>query len=157
MLEPMSTQTDKSTSPLLCVSVACWRGDEVLLAKRGKAPSLGLWSLPGGHVELGERLADAALRELAEETAVVAEIEGLSTTLDIIRQDDRGAVAKHYVIAVFRARWLSGEAVAGDDAAAVQWRRIDALSDLEMTTGTADLLATMMAGVQPHVPVMTQG
>lgn len=157
MLEPMSTQTDKPTSPLLCVSVACWRGDEVLLAKRGKAPSLGLWSLPGGHVELGERLADAALRELAEETAVVAEIEGLSTTLDIIRQDDRGAVAKHYVIAVFRARWLSGEAVAGDDAAAVQWRRIDALSDLEMTTGTADLLATMMAGVQPHVPVMTQG
>ncbi|NNF77267.1 MAG: NUDIX hydrolase [Rhizobiales bacterium] len=149
----MSTQTNPPSSPVLCVSVACWRGEEVLLAQRGKAPSLGLWSLPGGHVELGERLAEAALRELGEETAVTAEIEGLATTLDIIRHDDTGAVATHYLIAVFKARWLAGEPVAGDDAAAVQWRRTDDLDDLEMTPGTGDLLRTLAAGA----PLMTQG
>ena len=149
----MSTQTNPPSSPVLGVSVACWRGDEVLLAKRGKAPSKGLWSLPGGHVELGERLAEAALRELGEETAVAAEIEGQVTSLDIIRRAEDGAVAGHYVIAVFKARWLSGEAVAGDDAAAVQWRRADDLADLDMTPGTAKLLAAMADGA----PVMTQG
>ncbi len=149
----MSTQSNLPSSPVLCVSVACWRGNEVLLAQRGKAPSLGLWSLPGGHVELGERLTEAALRELGEETSVEAEIEGLATTLDIIRRDETGAVSKHYLIAVFKAHWLAGDATAGDDAAAVQWRRADDLGDLEMTPGTADLLASMAAGA----PVMTQG
>lgn len=146
MPEAMSTQILKSSSPLLGVSVACWRGEEVLLAQRGKAPSRGLWSLPGGHVELGERLADAALRELKEETAVRAELEGLVTTRDIIQRDEAGVVTRHYVIAVFKAQWLSGDAVAGDDAAAVQWRRFDGLDGLEMTPGTADLLAAMAAG-----------
>ncbi len=149
----MSTQSNLPSSPVLCVSVACWRGDEVLLAQRGKAPSLGLWSLPGGHVELGERLVDAALRELREETSVEAELEGVATMLDIIRRDETGVVSKHYLIAVFKAQWRAGEAVAGDDAAAVQWRRADDLADLEMTPGTADLLASMAAGA----PVMTQG
>ncbi|MEM8685764.1 MAG: NUDIX hydrolase [Pseudomonadota bacterium] len=134
------------TSPKLGVSVACWRGEEVLLAQRGKAPSKGLWSLPGGHVELGERLAEAALRELHEETSVTAELEGLVTTLDIIRRDDQGHVTTHYVIAVFKARWISGEAVAGDDAAAVQWRRAEDVDDLAMTPSTPDLLRAMTQG-----------
>ena len=150
---PMSTQTNPPSCPTLGVSVACWRGNEVLLAKRGKAPSKGLWSLPGGHVELGERLAEAALRELGEETSVTAEIEGQVTSLDIIRHGDAGTVAVHYVIAVFKARWIAGEAVAGDDVAAVQWRTVDDLDDLDLTPGTADLLRTMAAGA----PVMTQG
>ncbi|MEM1197798.1 MAG: NUDIX hydrolase [Pseudomonadota bacterium] len=142
----MSTQTPILSSPKLGVSVACWRGDEVLLAQRGKEPSKGLWSFPGGHVELGERLAEAALRELREETSIVAELEGLATTLDVIRQDESGEVTTHYVIVVFKARWVSGEAVAGDDAAAVQWRRADDLGDLAMTPRTADLVRAMTQG-----------
>ncbi len=142
----MSTQTPILSSPKLGVSVACWRGDSVLLAQRGKAPNKGLWSLPGGHVELGERLAEAALRELLEETSVTAELEGLATTLDVIRQDEGGQVTTHYVIVVFKARWVSGRAVAGDDAAAVQWRRADDLDDLAMTPRTADLVRTMTQG-----------
>ncbi len=150
----MSTQIHKPASPVLGVSIACWRADQVLLAQRGKAPAQGLWSLPGGHVELGERLAEAALRELHEETAVRAKIEGLATTRDIIRHDEAGAVRSHYVLVVFKARWLSGEAVAGDDAAAVQWRRPDELGGLEMTPGTSDLLRAMAAGDDGP---MTQG
>ncbi len=153
----MSTQTNPPSSPVLGVSVACWRGDEVLLVLRGKAPAKGLWSLPGGHVELGEHLTDAALRELFEETAVRAEINGLATARDIIGHNAGGSVSSHYVIAVFKAHWLAGEAIAGDDAAAVQWRRFDDLEDLEMTPGTADLLAAMAAGQLVGMPVMTQG
>ena len=94
-------------------------------------------------MELGERLAEAALRELSEETGVSATIDGLATTLDIIRRDDEGAVSVHYVIAVFKARWVEGEAVAGDDAADVMWARVGDLEGLDMTPGTADLIRTM--------------
>ena len=118
----------------------------MLLIQRGKAPNKGLWSLPGGHVELGERLVEAAKRELLEETSVSARLEGLITTQDIIHHNDQGQVTAHYVIAVFRASWLSCEAVAGDDAAAVQWRRVADLGDLAMTRGTADLLRAMTQG-----------
>ena len=95
---------------------------------------------------MGERLAEAALRELLEETSVTAELEGLATTLDVIRQDEGGQVTTHYVIVVFKARWVSGRAVAGDDAAAVQWRRADDFDDLAMTPRTADLVRTMTQG-----------
>jgi ADP-ribose pyrophosphatase YjhB (NUDIX family) len=59
--------------PLLGVSVAVWWRRKVLLVKRGKPPLLGLWSLPGGLVEAGEALIDAAARELMEETGIGAE------------------------------------------------------------------------------------
>ena len=139
----MNAQTEQPIRPLLGVSIAVWRGGEVLLAQRGKQPSMGLWSLPGGHVELGETLEQAALRELMEETNVEARIEAFSHFLDIIRHGSGGSVETHYVIAVFRASWTAGEARAGDDAAAVQWRTPDTLHELEMTPGTADRLRAM--------------
>ena len=139
----MDAQIERPTRPLLGVSIAVWRNGEVLLAQRGKEPSKGLWSIPGGHLELGETLEEAALRELREETAVQARIEAFSHFLDLIRRDENGNVTSHYVLAVFRAIWLSGEAVAGDDACAVQWRAPDNLDDLAMTPGTADRLRAM--------------
>lgn len=139
----MNAQTERPTRPLLGVSIAVWRGGEVLLAQRGKEPSKGLWSIPGGHLELGETLEEAALRELMEETSVHARIEAFSHFLDLIRRDGNGSVTTHYVLAVFRATWVSGEARPGDDAAAVQWRRPDDLHDLDMTPGTADRLRAM--------------
>ena len=139
----MNAQTERPTRPLLGVSIAVWRGGQVLLAQRGKQPSKGLWSLPGGHVELGETLEEAALRELMEETGVEARVEAFSHFLDIIRRGEQNHVEVHYVIAVFRARWTAGEARAGDDAAAVQWRSPDMLHDLDMTPGTADRLRVM--------------
>ncbi|MEM7426978.1 MAG: NUDIX hydrolase [Pseudomonadota bacterium] len=139
----MTSQTARPARPLIGVSAAVWREGKVLLALRGKQPSKDLWSLPGGHVELGETLEEAALRELMEETSIRARIEEHTHWLDIIRRDEAGEVETHYVIAVFRAVWLSGEAVAGDDAAAVQWRGPDDLDDLAMTPGTADRIRKM--------------
>ena len=103
------------------VGVVCLRSGEVLLIRRGRAPRLGEWSLPGGKVEWGETLADAALRELREETGVQADILGLVDVADGLFDADN-----HYVLVDYAARWTGGEPVAGDDAHEARFFSIDA-------------------------------
>ncbi|SRR5690606_4585339 len=126
--------------PILGVSACVWRDGRVLLVRRGKAPNRDLWSLPGGHVELGERIRDAAARELFEETGVSADLVALADCVDIIRRDDAGRTVSHHVVVVFTGRWRAGEAAAGDDAAAVRWTGLDELDGLRMTEATADVI-----------------
>lgn len=122
------------TRQRLGVSVACFRDDgHVLMVRRGKEPFRGFWSLPGGGVETGETLRAAALRELHEETAVTADLAGVITALDLIGHDDAGAIRAHVVLVVFAGRYLTGTAVAGDDAAAVRWSDPDRLDPAEIT------------------------
>jgi 8-oxo-dGTP diphosphatase len=104
--------TSSLSAPVPAVGVVCLRDDAVLLIRRGKPPMLGSWSLPGGRIEPGERAVDAALRELAEETGVVAELTGLIDVVDGIFPDS----GRHFLLIDYAARWLSGEPVAGDDA-----------------------------------------
>jgi 8-oxo-dGTP diphosphatase len=105
-------------SPVPAVGVVVLRGDEVLLVRRGTPPRLGQWSLPGGRIEFGETVEAAALRELKEETGVEAQLLGLIEVLDaVFTSRTSGDVIRHYVLIDFGARWLSGEPVAGDDAA----------------------------------------
>ena len=104
--------TSSPPAPVPAVGVVCLRGDAVLLVRRGTPPMRGSWSLPGGRIEPGERAVDAALRELAEETGVVAQLTGLIDVVDGIFPDS----GRHYVLIDYAARWLSGEPVAGDDA-----------------------------------------
>lgn len=115
-------------APVPCAGVVCLRGDAVLLIRRGRPPRLGEWSLPGGRIEPGERAVDAALRELREETGVEAEITGLLDVVDGIFPD----AGRHYVLIDYAARWLSGEPVAGDDAAEA---RFVALEDVDALVG----------------------
>ena len=120
--------------PRGAVSAAIFRGDEVLLIERGKAgPLKGLWSLPGGRIEPGEAVRAAALREVLEETGIVAELAGLLDVHEAIRHDAGGRVVSHYVLAIFYGRWISGDPVAGDDAAAARFMAIDAVDRVRMT------------------------
>jgi 8-oxo-dGTP diphosphatase len=109
------------SDPVAGAGVVCLRpgasGPEVLLIRRGKPPRFGEWSLPGGRIEWGERAADAALRELKEETGVEAEIIGLLDVVDGLFDDASGALERHYLLVDYAVRWTAGEAVAGDDAA----------------------------------------
>ena len=105
--------TSALPSPVPAVGVVCLRGDEVLLIRRGTAPRMGEWSLPGGRIEPGERATDAALRELVEETGVKARILGLIDVVDGIFPDE----GRHYVLIDYVAEWTAGTPVAGDDAA----------------------------------------
>ena len=91
--------------PVLAASVAVIRDGRILLAARGKPPSEGLFSLPGGMVEVGETLAQAALRELREEVGVEAKLIGLIAPVEFIERDEKGHIRHHVVIAAHAARW----------------------------------------------------
>ena len=126
--------------PRAAVSAAVFREGRVLLVQRRHPPSAGLWSLPGGHIEPGETALDAIHRELSEETAILAQIAEIAAIRDVIHRNDSGVLLLHRVIVVFCGEWLSGEARAGDDAAAVGWYDEDALARLAATDGLADIV-----------------
>jgi len=126
--------------PVLAVSVAMWTGSRVLLVRRGRPPLAALWSFPGGVVEAGERLKEAAAREVREETGLEVEIEDAIERAEVIRRDAHGRVERHYVIIVFAGRYISGTALAGDDADAVRWVDMSELANYELTPDTARIL-----------------
>lgn len=116
------------SKPIIKAASACvWRGDEVLLAQRGKALGYGLWSLPGGRCELGETALLAAHRELLEETGIHA------TLTDHVGDYDIEAGGVRYVISCFCGSFLQGEAAAGSDAMAVQWVAFEQISTFALT------------------------
>ncbi len=132
----MSEKRTYPEKPLLGVSAAIWRDGKVLLVKRAKNPLLGYWSLPGGLVHTGERLHDAIVREIAEETGITAKFSGIADLVEVIRRDEAGKPAHHYVVAVFAGVWHQGDAIAMDDAAAIKWAYPERLSSLTLTPET---------------------
>jgi 8-oxo-dGTP diphosphatase len=127
------------------VGVVCVRGHEVLLIRRGTAPRLGEWSLPGGRIEYGEPLAAAAARELYEETGVEAELLGLLDVIDgLFLEMDR-----HYVLIDYLARWTSGEPRPGDDAADARFFPFDEAIEAVAWSETKRVLRLAQAAVQP--------
>lgn len=107
--------------PRVGVGALVWKGDAVLLVRRGKPPGLGEWSIPGGSQELGETLFEAAMREVAEETCVTARPLAILTAVDNIVRDPDGAVRFHYTIVDVMAEWVAGEPVAATDVLDARW------------------------------------
>lgn len=126
--------------PILAASVAVLRDGRVLLAQRVKPPGAGRFSLPGGLVEPGETLAEAALRELAEETGVVARIINFNRHVEVVEHDEAGAVRRHFVVASFVGAWLSGEGIVGPEASEILWATRDEAAALPATDGLAPVL-----------------
>jgi ADP-ribose pyrophosphatase YjhB (NUDIX family) len=107
---------------MLGASVGVYRPDgSVLIAERLSDPGRGLFSFPGGRVELGETVAEAALRELREEVDLGAELVGLIDTVDAIHRDTEGHVVFHALVCVFAARWTGGEPSSSPEAGRLVW------------------------------------
>ena len=126
--------------PFVGVGVVVFRGDDVLLIRRGKPPRKGSWSLPGGMQEVGETVYEAGIREVFEETGVEIEVLGLVDVVDSIRRDADGRVEFHYTLADLAAEWLDGEARAGSDADGIRWLPIDDIGDLGLWSETVRIV-----------------
>ena len=122
-------------------------GPRVLLIRRGQAPLLGEWSLPGGVLECGEALREAVVREAREETGLLVEpVEMLGVYERVIPGDD-GRIRYHYVLIDFLCRPLSGDLKAASDAADVRWFTRDELPALNLTYDTNDVVHKGLARV----------
>jgi 8-oxo-dGTP diphosphatase len=126
--------------PFLAASIAVFRGGKVLLGARTAAPAAGVFSLPGGVVELGETLEQAALRELREETSVSARILGFAGHTEVLDVDEDQRVRRHFVVATFAAHWLEGEGLPSEEAPQLVWADPRDLGDLPTTPGLKRIL-----------------
>jgi ADP-ribose pyrophosphatase len=122
--------------PIASAHALVFRGDRVLLVKRAHPPSEGHWSVPGGAIELGETVRDAARREVLEECGIEIEIEiemdRLVDVADRVVLDEGGRVRFHYVVIYLLARYVGGEARPGSDGLAVRWATCEELTTLDM-------------------------
>ena len=127
-------------NPLVGVGAVIVRDNRVLLIRRGNAPLLGEWSLPGGVLECGETLRDATIREAREETGLTVETgEMLGVFERIIRSED-GLVRYHYVLVDFLCRVVTGDLKSGSDAADVRWFTREELDGVNLPDDTRDVI-----------------
>jgi 8-oxo-dGTP diphosphatase len=127
--------------PFLAVSAAIVRDGKVLVVRRARAPANGLFTLPGGVVELGETLEDAVAREVREETGMAIEPVALAGFREAIAFDGGKRVERHFVILCFASRWRSGEPVLNDELSEARWLDPAELAGLPTTSGLADIVA----------------
>ena len=121
--------------PQICVGAIAVENDALLMIRRGRAPGTGLWSLPGGRVEAGETLAEAVVRELAEETGIEAVCDQFVGWVERIGAD------YHYVILDFRVTVLDpSDPKAGDDADEAAWVPLHEVAELDLVDGLAEFL-----------------
>lgn len=127
--------------PYLAVSAAIFRDGRVLIVRRARPPAPGLYTLPGGGVELGETLEEAVIREVREETALEIKPVALAGYRQAIARDAKGSVERHFVILPFAARWIAGEISLNEELTEAHWLFRDDLAGLTTTEGLAQIVA----------------
>jgi 8-oxo-dGTP diphosphatase len=118
------------------VAAVIFRGDHILIARRGRQPAYGLWSLPGGLVELGETLHEAVRREIREEVSLDIEVVDVIKVLDRIIPDAHGQVEYHYILIDFLCHCETGEPLPGSDVLDCRFVAVSDLPQYPLTSGT---------------------
>ncbi len=131
--------------PYLAVSAAIFRNGKVLLVRRARQPALGIYTLPGGGVEIGETLIEAVTREVSEETSLTIEPVALAGQREAIARDAAGRVERHFVILCFAARWRAGEPVLNEELDDARWLDPGELVSLPTTEGLAEIVTAAAA------------
>jgi ADP-ribose pyrophosphatase YjhB (NUDIX family) len=126
--------------PFVGVGAIIIENDRVVLVKRGQPPLEGEWSIPGGVLEVGEMLREAAVREAWEETSLKVEPGELLGVYDRVLRDDSGRTLYHYVLIDFLCRPLEGTPEAGGDAAEARWFSREEIQDLNLASDTAEVI-----------------
>jgi 8-oxo-dGTP diphosphatase len=135
----MTARREYPLRPVVGVGTVVWHGDRVLLVRRGRPPRQGHWSLPGGAQELGETVAEAARREVLEETGLEVEVGEVLATVDLIeRAGDR--VRYHYTLIDFSAEALGPALRAGGDAADARWFTLAEVEQLGLWSETVRII-----------------
>lgn len=136
-------------SPKIGALAVVLHQDQVLLVQRSKQPDAGLWGFPGGHVEWGETVLEAAQRELLEETSVIAQPSHYLNNLDHLRRTPDGLVVSHYLLVGVACQYRSGTPRAGDDALDARWFPIDQIrqGDLPMSARVIELMEYALRAV----------
>jgi 8-oxo-dGTP diphosphatase len=131
--------------PRVGVLAVVRRGDRLLLVRRMNPPDAGKWGFPGGAQELGETVAEAAARELREETGIEAAASGVLDVVDFIERDASGRVRFHYALVAVLMTWRAGEGIAADDIDALAWVRLDEIDALLCSERVGAIAAMALA------------
>jgi 8-oxo-dGTP diphosphatase len=126
--------------PRIGVGAVILHEDKILLVRRGKSPSFGKWTLPGGLVELGETTTEAIAREIVEECGIKIRVVDVAGVITRVVRDDDDRIRYHYVLVDYLAYPDSMDVVAGSDAAEAEWFEIERLTDLDTTPGLLDMI-----------------
>jgi len=136
----VTMQREHPKQPLIGVGALIVENSRVVLIKRGKAPLLGEWSIPGGMLELGETLRQGAEREAVEETGLVVRATELLGVFDRVVPDAEGKIVYHYVLIDFLCERISAELHAGADAADAKWFTPEEVAMLPLAEDTAEVI-----------------
>ena len=126
--------------PLVGVGAVIIEDERVVLVKRAHPPLQAEWSIPGGVLEVGERVREAAIREAREETGLTVEPGELLGVYDRILRNPERRVRYHYVLIDFLCRRVAGDLAAASDAAEVRWFSRDELPALKLAEDTLDVI-----------------
>lgn len=127
-----STALTSGRRPIPAAIAVVIRSNRVLLVKRANPPDEGLWGFPGGKIDFGENIMQAAQRELLEETGICGQAQQAFTAVDVFDRKSTGELRQHFLLVAVLCRYLSGEPAGGDDALEAQWFPLDTLNSSEL-------------------------